>query len=117
METEEAITALAALAQSTRLDTFRLLVKHEPDGLPVGELARMLDVPQNTMSAHLATLSRAGLVNGERQSRSIIYRADLDRFRELTLFMIKDCCGGSAELCAPLIKSLTPCCEPNTVAQ
>ncbi|CAB4325376.1 hypothetical protein BCH_00626 [Brucella sp. 191011898] len=77
----------------------------------------MLDVPQNTMSAHLATLSRAGLVNGERQSRSIIYRADLDRFRELTLFMIKDCCGGSAELCAPLIKSLTPCCEPKTVAQ
>lgn len=117
METEEAISALAALAQSTRLDTFRLLVKHEPDGLPVGELARMLDVPQNTMSAHLATLSRAGLVNGERQSRSIIYRADLDRFRELTLFMIKDCCGGSAELCAPLIKSLTPCCEPKTVAQ
>ncbi|KAB2761351.1 MULTISPECIES: metalloregulator ArsR/SmtB family transcription factor [Brucella/Ochrobactrum group] len=117
METETAISALAALAQSTRLDTFRLLVKHEPDGLPVGELARMLDVPQNTMSAHLATLSRAGLVNGERQSRSIIYRADLDRFRELTLFMIKDCCGGSAELCAPLIKSLTPCCEPKTVAQ
>lgn len=77
----------------------------------------MLDVPQNTMSAHLATLSRAGLVNGERQSRSIIYRANLDRFRELTLFMIKDCCGGSAELCAPLIKSLTPCCEPKTVAQ
>jgi DNA-binding transcriptional ArsR family regulator len=69
------------------------------------------------MSAHLATLSRAGLVKGERQSRSIIYRADLDRFRELTLFMIKDCCGGSAELCAPLIKSLTPCCEPKTVAR
>ena len=117
MENEEAITALAALAQSTRLDTFRLLVKHEPDGIPAGELARMLDVPQNTMSAHLATLSRAGLVRGERQSRSIIYRADLDRFRELTLFMIKDCCGGSAELCAPLIKSLTPCCESKTVAQ
>lgn len=117
MENEDAITALAALAQSTRLDTFRLLVKHEPAGIPAGELARILDVPQNTMSAHLATLSRARLVNGERQSRSIIYRADLDRFRELTLFMIKDCCGGSAELCAPLIKSLTPCCEPKTVAQ
>ena len=117
MENEDAIAALAALAQSTRLDTFRLLVKHEPDGIPAGELARILDVPQNTMSAHLATLSRAGLVNGERQSRSIIYRADLDRFRELTLFMIKDCCGGSAELCAPLIESLAPCCEPKTVAQ
>lgn len=62
MENEDAITALAALAQSTRLDTFRLLVRHEPAGIPAGELARMLDVPQNTMSAHLATLSRSGLV-------------------------------------------------------
>lgn len=110
MENETAITALAALAQATRLDTFRLLVKHEPDGVSAGELARVLEIPQNTMSAHLATLSRAGLIKGERQSRSIIYRADLNTFRELTLFMIKDCCGGSAELCAPLIQSLTPCC-------
>ncbi len=74
----------------------------------------MLDIPQNTMSAHLATLSRAGLVRSERQSRSIIYRADLDQFRELTLFMIKDCCGGSAEICAPLLQCLTPCCDPRT---
>ncbi|KAB2736211.1 ArsR/SmtB family transcription factor [Brucella anthropi] len=117
MENEEAITAFAALAQLTRLDTFRLLVKHEPAGIPAGELARMLDVPQNTMSAHLATLSRSGLVKGERQSRSIIYRADLDRFRELTLFMINDCCGGNAKLCAPLIESLTPCCEPKAATQ
>ncbi|MGK8641586.1 ArsR/SmtB family transcription factor [Brucella anthropi] len=117
MENEEAITAFAALAQLTRLDTFRQLVKHEPAGIPAGELARMLDVPQNTMSAHLATLSRSGLVKGERQSRSIIYRADLDRFRELTLFMINDCCGGNAKLCAPLIESLTPCCEPKAATQ
>lgn len=82
MENETAITALAALAQTTRLEIFRLLVKHEPNGLPTGELARVLDVPQNTMSAHLATLSRARLIKGERQSRSIIYRADLDAFRK-----------------------------------
>ncbi|QWK80973.1 ArsR/SmtB family transcription factor [Ochrobactrum sp. BTU1] len=117
MENEIAIMAFAALAQPTRLDTFRLLVKHEPTGVPAGELARMLDVPQNTMSAHLATLSRAGLVKGERQSRLIIYRADLDRFRELALFMIKDCCGGNAELCGPLIQSLIPCCEPKTTTE
>jgi DNA-binding transcriptional ArsR family regulator len=116
METNKAIAALAALAQSTRLDTFRLLVKHEPKGIPAGELARMLDVPQNTMSAHLSTLARAGLVKSERQSRSIIYRADLDVFRELTLFMIQDCCGGSTELCTPLIASLTPCCTPEPLA-
>lgn len=112
MKSTDAITALSALAQVTRLETFRLLVKHEPTGLPAGELARLLDVPQNTMSAHLATLSRAGLVIGERQSRSIIYRANIEAFRELTLFMIQDCCGGSAELCAPLIESLLPCCPP-----
>jgi ArsR family transcriptional regulator, arsenate/arsenite/antimonite-responsive transcriptional repressor len=115
MNTEEAIAALAALAQATRLETFRLLVKHEPDGVPAGELARSIDVPQNTMSAHLAILSRARLVTGERHSRTIIYRANLTTFRELTLYMIQDCCGGSAELCTPLIESLQPCCPPKKV--
>jgi DNA-binding transcriptional ArsR family regulator len=110
MESSDAISALAALAQPTRLEVFRRLVQHEPDGLPAGELARALDVPQNTMSAHLATLSRASLIEGKRQSRSIIYRASLDRFRALTLFLLKDCCGGNAALCAPLIDELTPCC-------
>ena len=65
------------------------------------------------MSAHLAVLARAGLVTGERQSRSIIYRADLSRLRDLTLYLVKDCRGGNAELCAPLIAELsTPCCSP-----
>jgi ArsR family transcriptional regulator, arsenate/arsenite/antimonite-responsive transcriptional repressor len=105
----EAIAALAALAQSTRLDTFRLLVEREPEGVPRGELARAMAVPQNTMSAHLAILARAGLVIGERHSRSIIYRADLSRFREVTLFLLKDCCGGRPDICAPLVADLTPC--------
>lgn len=112
MDTEAAIAALAALAQPTRLDTFRLLVRHEPDGVPAGELARRVGVPQNTLSAHLAVLARAGLVIGERRSRSIVYRADIAAFQQLTLFMIRDCCGGSAELCGPLIESLQPCCSP-----
>jgi DNA-binding transcriptional ArsR family regulator len=102
MESEQAILALAALAQSTRLGVFRLLVKHEPSGLAAGEIARAIAVPQNTMSAHLAILARAGLVIGERQSRSIIYRADLVTFQSLTSFMVEDCCGGRAELCAPI---------------
>jgi len=112
MDNKVAIAALGALAQITRLETFRLLVRHEPDGIPAGELARLIVVPQNTMSAHLATLSRAGLVTSERQSRSIIYRADLNGLRDLTLFLLKDCCCGSPELCAPLIAELTPCCAP-----
>ena len=78
MDLETATSTLAALSQATRLETFRLLVRHEPDGLPAGEIARKLDVPQNTMSAHLAILSRAGLATTERHSRSIIYRADLN---------------------------------------
>ena len=110
MENDAAIAALGALAQGTRLDVFRLLVRHEPAGLAAGEIARQLDVPQNTMSAHLGILARAGLVRSERHSRSIIYRADLDGLRALTLFLVKDCCAGSPELCVPLIAELAPCC-------
>jgi ArsR family transcriptional regulator, arsenate/arsenite/antimonite-responsive transcriptional repressor len=113
MELEETILALAALAQSTRLDVFRLLVKHEPEGLAAGNIAKALAVPQNTMSAHLAILSRAGLVASRRFSRSIVYRAQLARFQAVVLFMLRDCCEGRPEICAPLIESLTPCCPPS----
>lgn len=110
MESSSAIVALGALAQDTRLDVFRLLVRHEPGGLAAGEIARRLDVPQNTMSAHLGVLARAGLVRSDRQGRSIVYRADLDGLRGLALFLVKDCCAGAPELCAPLVAELTPCC-------
>jgi DNA-binding transcriptional ArsR family regulator len=109
MNSDDAVAALGALAQATRLDSFRLLVRHEPEGLPAGEVARTLGVPQNTMSTHLAILARAGLVRGERQSRSIIYRADIDQLRALTLYLAKDCCGGNAEMCGPLISELSCC--------
>ena len=110
MDREIAILALAALAQSTRLDAFRLLVGHEPDGLPAGEIARRLAVPHNTMSTHLAILARAGLVRPERQSRTITYRARLGQFRALAAYLLKDCCGGHPEVCASLIRDLAPCC-------
>lgn len=110
MDAIEAMAALAALAQSTRMETFRLLVRREPEGVPAGELARLMAVPQNTMSAHLAVLARAGLAIGERQSRSIIYRADLSRFREVALFLLKDCCGGRPDVCTALVADLAPCC-------
>jgi ArsR family transcriptional regulator, arsenate/arsenite/antimonite-responsive transcriptional repressor len=111
MDNIEAIAALAALAQTTRLDAFRLLVTREPDGVAAGELARVMAVPQNTMSAHLSILARAGLVSSERHSRSIIYRVNLVRLHELTLFLLKDCCGGRPEVCAPLLADLAPCCS------
>lgn len=111
MDQLRAIDALGALAQPTRLDTFRLLVKREPDGVAAGELARLVGVPQNTMSAHLSVLARAGLVRGERHSRSIIYRADLTVFRELTTFLVQDCCDGHPEVCTPLIGAISECCS------
>ena len=112
MESQVAIDIFAALSQSTRLDTFRLLMEYEPEGLPAGEIARRLDVPQNTMSTHLAILSRAGLIEAERHSRSIIYRAVVGRVREIASFLVQDCCGGRPDLCEPLIAEFTPCCTP-----
>jgi DNA-binding transcriptional ArsR family regulator len=112
MESEHALTAFAALAQSTRLAVFRLLIRHEPDGVPAGDIARQLAVPHNTMSTHLAVLTRAGLIEAERQSRSIIYRAKLDAVRDLAGYLVKDCCEGRAEICAPLIADLAPRCTP-----
>lgn len=110
MDKELAIAGLAALAQSTRLDVFRLLISREPAGLAAGEIARELAVPHNTMSSHLAILNRAGLIRSERQSRSIIYRTDLANVRALATFLLKDCCEGRPEICAPLIVDLSPCC-------
>lgn len=109
MESYSAIEALAALAQSTRMEAFRLLVRHEPDGLAAGDIAQRLAVPPNTLSTHLAALTRAGLVTSQRHSRSIVYRADLARVRTLVVFLLKDCCEGRADLCEPLPAQLLPC--------
>ena len=109
MDIESAVIALGALAHSTRLEAFRALVRHEPEGLPAGDIHLTLSVPQSTMSAHLATLERAGLVRTERRSRSIIYRANINALRELMLFLARDCCQGRAELCEPLLAELTCC--------
>jgi DNA-binding transcriptional ArsR family regulator len=111
MENNLAIDCLSALAQPTRLEVFRLLVKQEPDGLPAGEIARRMDVPHNTMSTHLSILTRAGLVSVERHSRSMIYRVQLNTVRTLVLFLLRDCCNGQPDLCAPLLADLTTCCS------
>lgn len=116
MEATDAIDVLTALGQATRLEAFRLILRHEPDGLAAGEIARRLDIPQNTMSTHLAILARAGLITSERASRSIFYRAEIDRVREITSFLVNDCCSGRPELCEPLVAEFTPCCSPKESA-
>ena len=110
MDTTSAMLGFAALSQGTRLDVFRLLVANEPNGLPAGEIARRLTVPHNTLSSHLGVLTRAGLATAERRSRSIIYRANLERAREVVVFLLQDCCGGRPEICGPVVDALTPCC-------
>ncbi len=103
MKSDDAILAFSALAQPTRLAVFRLLMTHEPDGLPAGDLARQLEVPHNTMSTHLGILSRAGLIGASRHSRSIVYRARPEAVAALASFLVKDCCHGRPDICAPLI--------------
>jgi ArsR family transcriptional regulator, arsenate/arsenite/antimonite-responsive transcriptional repressor len=76
MDTLRPLIVLEALAQKTRFNVVELLLDHEPNGLSSGDVARELDVPQNTMSAHLRTLTHAGLIRPERHSRHVIYRAD-----------------------------------------
>jgi DNA-binding transcriptional ArsR family regulator len=109
MESEDALLALAALAQPTRLAVVRCLVRAAPDGIAAGAMADRLAVPANTLSSHLNVLSRAGLVRSERSSRSIVYRVSLDRLRGLILFLLQDCCGGRSELCEPLLADLAAC--------
>jgi DNA-binding transcriptional ArsR family regulator len=102
MDSSQAIALLKALAQNTRLAAYRALVG-ERDGVAAGALARRLGVPQNTLSSHLAILAESGLVDSERQARSIIYRASIKRLEELTLFLARDCCGGNPALCMPFL--------------
>lgn len=109
MDELTAIGALTALAQPTRLKVFRRLLNACPDEIAAGEIARACRVPHNTMSTHLAILTRAGLVAVRREGRMMHYCADLDGFRSLIGFLMRDCCNGRAEICAPLVAELTRC--------
>jgi DNA-binding transcriptional ArsR family regulator len=111
MEMETAINALSALAQENRLKVFRRLVQAGPNGMAAGDIARTLGIPHNTLSSHLAILSRAKLVASRKEARSIIYAIDLEGTRALLAYLVEDCCGGRPETCAPLIDhALAECC-------
>jgi protein-tyrosine-phosphatase/DNA-binding transcriptional ArsR family regulator len=94
-----AIEGFGSLAQPTRLAAVRHLLAVHPQSLPAGEIARLCEVPHNTMSTHLGILSRAGLISVEKDGRSMNYRADVDGFRGLLEFLSRDCCNGRPELC------------------
>jgi ArsR family transcriptional regulator len=99
MSAPHALSALAALGQSTRIEIFRLLMRSEPGGLPAGVIAETIGCPHNTLSSHLGILARAGLIRGARDGRSIIYRADVEGMKALVGFLLTDCCEGHPELC------------------
>lgn len=105
-----AVDALGALAHETRLAVFRMLVTAGPQGMIAGTIAERCGVPPSTMSHHLATLERAGLVQSVRESRLIRYRADFASMRRLLSFLMQNCCQGMPEMCSDLTAEFA--CEP-----
>lgn len=107
MEKQDVLAALAALAQETRLDLFRLLVRSGPEGLPAGAIADALGVPSATLSFHLKELKNAGVVGCRREGRSLIYSPDFAAMNALLAFLTENCCAG-AGTCAPAAPRSSP---------
>lgn len=99
MNADAAIQALSALAQDHRLAAFRMLVQAGSNGLPAGQIARVLAVPPSSLSFHLTQLVQAGLVQQRREGRSLIYSADYAAMADLVGFLTENCCAGAA--CLP----------------
>lgn len=93
MDDAQAIDALGALAQQTRLEIVRFLVRQGGEGASAGAIAEAAGAAPSRASFHLAALERAGLVLGERVSRRIVYRVDVERLGELVAFLLEDCCA------------------------
>ena len=101
MEKIDAVSALAALAQDSRLDVFRLLVEAGPDGMSAGDIAHALDLAPNTLTFHFDRLRGAALVTARREGRSMIYAARFETINALIAYLTDHCCGGQPELCMP----------------
>lgn len=100
MNTKDAIAALGALAQESRLATFRLLVRAGPEGLAASKIAETLGVPPSSMSFHLKELTHAGLIVPRQESRFVIYSANFDKMNGLLAFLTENCCDGNP--CSPV---------------
>lgn len=110
MDMKNALSAFDALGQPSRLAVFRLLVQTGPAGMAAGDIARQLDLVPNTLSSQLATLQAAGLISATRHGRSIRYAADMAGLRALVAWLLQDCCGGSPEICAPVLDRIACVC-------
>src|ERR1700726_92625 len=103
MKKQNALAALAALAQDNRLDVFRLLVEAGPEGMSAGSVSGALKLAPNTLTFHFDRLREAGLVTVRRDGRSMIYAARFETMDELLGFLPENCCGGAPETCAPAV--------------
>src|SRR3984957_19376791 len=103
MEKTDAVAALAALAQASRLDVFRLLVQAGPEGMPAGEIATALKLAPNTLTFHFDRLRGAGLVTVRRDGRSMIYAARFESMNALLAYLTEKCCQGAPPACAPAV--------------
>jgi DNA-binding transcriptional ArsR family regulator len=101
MREDQALSAFAALSQEHRLRIVRLLVEAGPEGMAAGALGEKLGAGSSKMSFHLSHLERAGLVRSHRDGRLIIYAVEVATLSGLIAFLLKDCCGGRPEICAP----------------
>ena len=101
MKPVDAIEALAALAQDSRLAVYRLLVKRGPEGFTPSELGARLDIAAPTLSFHLKELQRAGLVSTRREGRYLHYSANFGRMQKLIGFLTENCCSLSDIACDP----------------
>jgi DNA-binding transcriptional ArsR family regulator len=111
MKEKQALRALAALSQSSRLRVFRLLVRHGVDGARAGDIARKLSVTPATLSFHLRELETAELIESQREGRWIRYAVRPAGVRELLTFLTDQCCQGRPELCLPAANKACPCDE------
>jgi DNA-binding transcriptional ArsR family regulator len=102
MEMSQAVDALAALAQSTRLAIFRLLIEAGPEGMAAGRIGEELKLPPATLSFHLAHLARAGLARSRQEGRFVIYSSDFENMIALVGYLTENCCGGNRS-CAPAV--------------
>jgi ArsR family transcriptional regulator, arsenate/arsenite/antimonite-responsive transcriptional repressor len=96
VETKQAIQALSALAQESRLSIFRLLIQAGPSGMPAGAIGEALELPPATLSFHLAGLTRAGLAQSRQDGRFVIYSASFESMNALVDFLTENCCQGAA---------------------
>jgi len=96
MKTKSVVTALAALAQESRLNAFRLLVQAGPQGLAASKIGEQLAIAPSSLSFHLKELSNAGLIEARQEGRFIIYSANFDAMNSVLTFLTENCCGGES---------------------